>query len=124
MMAHFSIVLSHLAGNDFDLLFLVPVLHPSQLIWKQPSEPTMYVPNTFDCTFTVLQAPFVNPSLDFDMSLGFKLKIAFLWIVLRKIVIECTLNVYRMRIVALDEIAVVAVHRSDEVSERLCQPLW
>src|SRR5436309_198702 len=66
--------------------------------------------------------PLVEPSLNFNVSLGLQLEISLL-VILAEIPIDRALNVHRMSIVPFDQIAVVAVHRSNEVGQRFGQAL-
>jgi hypothetical protein len=66
---------------------------------------------------TVFQSTGIDPSLNGDMRLRFELKIS-LARVAAIVVVECPLDVDGMRIVAFDQIAVVAIHGPYQVPER------
>ena len=63
------------------------------------------------------EAARVDPVLDGDMRLGFELEVA-LFGVLAVVALERALDIDRVRVVALDQVAVVAVHRPHEIGER------
>ena len=63
------------------------------------------------------EAAGVDPGLNADMRLSFELEIA-LASILTLVVLERALDVARVSIMPLDEIRVVAVHRTDQVGER------
>jgi hypothetical protein len=96
------------------------VLNPSQIVGQQARKSAMYAANAIHGSFEILKASFVNPSLDFDMGFCFELEIPLLR-VFSEIVIERAFNIHWMSIMALDEVAVVAVHRTDEVRQRFSQ---
>jgi hypothetical protein len=58
----------------------------------------------------------IDPGLDIHVGAGFELQVSFGWI-LAVVVSERPLDIDRMRIVAFDEIAVVAVHRANQVGK-------
>ena len=64
-------------------------------------------------------AIFVDPFLNGDMRLGFKLKVSFFRIG-AVIVPHRAFDVDGMGVMPLDEVAVVAVHRPHEIGKRLC----
>src|SRR5580704_15339893 len=64
-----------------------------------------------------VQAARVDPLLDRDVSPRLELEVALAG-VLAVVALERQLNVDRMRGMALDEVAVVAVHRTDQVGQR------
>src|ERR1700694_5562471 len=69
---------------------------------------------------STFETPTVNPLLDRDVRLGFKLQVAFVRI-LTVVIVECALDIHRMGVMSLNEIRVVAVHRPNEFSEGLEQ---
>src|SRR5512145_358181 len=71
---------------------------------------------------TVFQPSGIDPALNGYMRLRFELKVS-LARVIAIVVVECPFDIDGMGIVALDEIAVVAVHGSHQVSERRAHPV-
>jgi hypothetical protein len=59
----------------------------------------------------------VHPLLYLNVRLGFELQVAFNW-VLAVVVLERSLDVYGVRIMSLNKIRVVAVHRAHEIGKR------
>src|SRR5579871_2596468 len=95
------------------------VFNPQHL-WRQSlTESAMDLPDALSSGGPALEAAFIDPLLDGDMSLRFYLQVTFLCI-LAVVALQGALNVDRMGIVALDEVAVIAVHRSDQGRQR-CQ---
>jgi hypothetical protein len=67
------------------------------------------------------QTASVDPSLDLDMRSGLALEIALAGIG-AIVVLERAFDIDGVGIVSFDEIAVIAVHRPDEIRERREQP--
>jgi hypothetical protein len=65
-------------------------------------------------------AIFVDPFLNGDMRLGFKLEVS-LFRIGAVVVPHRAFDVDGMGVMPLDEVAVVAIHRPHEIGKRLCQ---
>jgi len=65
----------------------------------------------------------IDPFLNGDMSLRFKLKVAFPPIA-AVVALHGALDIDGMGVVPLDEVAVVTVHRPHEISQGLCDGSW
>ena len=63
------------------------------------------------------EAAAIDPSLDGDMRFRFELEVAF-FRVLAVVVLERALDIDRVSVMPLDQVAVVAVHRPHEIGER------
>jgi hypothetical protein len=66
---------------------------------------------------TAFEAAAVNPFLYGDVRLGFELQVAFMG-VLAVVVLERPLDVHGMRVVSLNQVRVVAVHRTGQAGKR------
>ncbi|MFM0032600.1 hypothetical protein PQR70_41020 [Paraburkholderia madseniana] len=65
-------------------------------------------------------APSIDQPLNMDMRDRFLLQVTLLGFG-RKVVGKCPVDVARMSVVTLDQIRVIAVHRTDEVTDRVSQ---
>jgi len=65
---------------------------------------------------TTLQAAVIDPALHGDMGLGFELEVAFLGVV-AVILFQGALDIDRVRIMAFNQVAVVAVHGPHEIGQ-------
>ena len=75
------------------------------------------------CEGAAVKPAVVDPLLDGDMRPGFKLQIALFGIV-AVVVLEGALDIDRVGVVPLDQVAVVAVHRPHEIGERGHHAVW
>jgi len=90
----------------------------TKVFGKQFTEPAMNFADAIDCQPpAILQPAMIDPLLNRDMRPGLKLEITFRF-VLTVVIFERSLNVYRMSIVAFNEIGVIAIHRTDQFRER------
>ena len=111
----------HRARHNADPLSSIGILDPSQIFGKQRYEATVNSKNSFFCQFFALQTSLIDPPLDLNVGLGLKLEVA-LFRLSAEVVVECPLDVHRMCVVSLDEIAIITIHGSYEVGQRLRQP--
>ena len=65
----------------------------------------------------------INPSLNLDMCPCFKLQVS-LSRVSAVVVLERPLDIYGVGVVAFDQVAVIAIHRTYKVGQRCQHPLW
>jgi len=66
----------------------------------------------------IAEAARVDPLLNGNVRFGFKLKVALLRVV-AVVIRQCPLDIHRMGVVALDQVAVVAIHGTDQIRQGL-----
>ena len=86
------------------------VLCPEQFFGQQRAEAAMNFSEAVDRRGAAGQAALIDPFLDRDMGLGFNPEVPLLGIG-AVILLQCSLDIDRMCIVAFDQIAVVAIRR-------------
>jgi hypothetical protein len=109
--ANLNVPCPQIAWYDAVAFFGDWVLYPEKVFRQQLAKAPVNLLNFFDARcFSAFQAAFIDPPLDMDVRLGFKLQIPLVRI-LAEFVFERPLNVYRVGVVPFNEIGVVAVHR-------------
>jgi hypothetical protein len=101
------VAMAELPRHDAQSLTGVRRFDPQQVIRQQLAKPAMDLAKAFSGYGTSTQAARIDPALDADVRLGFELQIPLPRIV-AVVVVERAFDVDGMRIVPLDEIAVVA----------------
>ncbi len=91
--------------------------HPEQLVRLQLAKTAMNLANPCSSGCASAQSAAINPPLYLDMRFGFELQISFSQI-RAVVVLQRSFDVDRMGIVAFDQIAVVAIHRADQIRQR------
>ena len=117
VLADRDVAMAQLAGNDLNPFLGRRVLDPEEVFRERFAEATMDFP-WMDSAVRArpLESSAVNPFLDGDVSFGFELEVALFGVV-AVITLEGTFDVERVRVVPFDQIAVVTIHRADEVDE-------
>src|SRR5262245_38547020 len=123
MTTNFDVMVSPFARHNRPSLASLWVLYPTKLLWEKVGEATVDCSDTCSGHLIATKSALVDPALDFDMSFGFQLQIPP-FLVVAEIIIQCALNIDRQRIATLDQVAVIAIHRSDKIGQRVCQARW
>ena len=76
----------------------------------------MYLTQSSHCRCATLQSTSIDPFLDGDMGFGFKLQVPFLW-VSAVVLFQGALDINRMRVMTLDQVTVITIHRPDRIGE-------
>ena len=115
--AYFHIGFTPPARLDASLLFGVGGLAPQKRLGEFRTESPVNLPDAICGRCAPREPSIVNPRLHSDVGACLKLEISFSWLgaVVRE---ECPLDVHWVRVVTLNEVAVVAVHRADESGKR------
>jgi hypothetical protein len=118
MASHLDVAPSQFTGHDTKPFFRRRLFHPQKIVGQQIAKAAVDFAEAVrrECTAT-FEATAVDPFLDDDVSLGFELQIS-LASILAVIVLEGPLDIDGVRIVPLDEIGVVAVHRPHQAGKR------
>ena len=98
-------------------LTAVGIFDPEQRIGQQLTESPVDLADSLRGERTVLQPAAVDPALDRDVCPGFKLEVA-LFSVCAVVLVQRALDIHRVGVMPLDQVAVVTVHRPHEVGER------
>jgi hypothetical protein len=121
--ANAHVAMAQLAGNDAQTFMRVGLFDPEHVLGQRLAKTPMNVADAFCRHGVAVQTATIDPTLDGDMRLRLKLEIA-LFRISAVVVLERPLDIDRVRVVAFDEIAVVAIHRSDEIGERPDDAGW
>ena len=117
MRADRDIAVAQFAGDDLDLLLGRRVFDPQQIFGQHFAEAAVDFADGVGRDGAALEAAAVDPLLDVDVRFGLELEVALLG-VLAVVALEGALDIDRVRVVAFDQVAVVAVHRPHEIGER------
>jgi hypothetical protein len=110
--------LRHSPGTTRSFSFGGRIFDPEKILGQQFTEAPVNFPDAFRLDSKAsLEATAVDPFLHGDMRFGFQLKVALAG-VLAIFILERPLDIHRVRIVAFDEVGVVAVHRTHQLGER------
>ena len=115
--ADLDIAAAQFARHHRDLLFRLRVFDEEQIVREKFAETAVGFADAVGGDGAVLEPALVDPALDGDMGVGLKLEVALLRVA-AIVVFEGALDIDRVRIVALDQVRVVAVHRPHEGCER------
>src|SRR5579872_1086846 len=116
--AHFDIARSEFTRHDAEALAGLRVLDPKQVLGKQFAKTAMdFADAPGAARVFARQSSAVDPLLHRDVRSGFELKIALARI-LTIVVLKRPFDIDRVSVMVLDEIGVIAVHRTDEVGKR------
>jgi hypothetical protein len=116
--ANSNVPLAQFARHDPLAFPGLRIFYPKKVVRKQRAEPPVSFTDSLGAEGAdSLEAAFVNPFLDRDMGFRFELKVPFPSL-LAVIVSERSLDIDRVRVVSLDEVRVVAVHRSNQSGKR------
>ena len=113
----FDIAAAEFAGSDPQALFGRRIFDPQEIVRQLFAKTAMDFANAIAGEDASRQAAGVDPSLNLDMRLGLALEIALVRVG-AIVVLERALDIDGVSVVSFDEIAVVAVHRPDEMGER------
>ena len=94
------------------------VVHRQQLRWQQLAEVFVNLPDRFNSHRASRQPALIDPALNGDVSLGFKLQTAFTRIG-TVVIPHRPLDVDRVSVVTFNQVRVVTVHGADQIGERL-----
>jgi hypothetical protein len=122
MRADFHMAAPDRAGDNAQALARVGLGNPEQIVRQQFAKPPVNLADPLLCGCPSLQAARVDPFLDGDVGFRLELQIALVRID-AVIVPERPLDVDRMGVVAFDQVAVIAVHRPDQIGQRREQAL-
>ena len=124
MTSNLDIAMAKLAGHQSYSFFRLGFFDPEKILGKQLAKAPMNLADALgldgQATF---EAAAVNPLLDRDVRLRFELEVAFTSILI-VVVFKRPLNIYGVRVMPLDEIGVVTVHRTDEIGKRRKKGRW
>lgn len=122
LLGNFDIALTESAGEHLDALAGVGVRRPEQLLGHELAEPAVDLANALDLRGAACEPAAVGPFLDGDMRPGLELQAAP-FRVGAVVALQGALDIGRMGVVALDEVAVVALRRPDKAGEGRQQAL-
>ena len=123
MPAHLHVALAQVAGNDPEAFLRARSFDPKQFIGEAFAESPVDFREPAGRRGATLEPAGVNPLLDCDMGFGFELEIALFGLG-AVVALQCTLDIDGVCVVALDQVAVVAVHCPDESCERGVHTRW
>ena len=103
--------------HDPQALAGVWIFDPQHLLGQQFAKAAVDVAQALGRDRAPAQISFIDPPLHRDMRFGLKLQIALLGVG-AVVVLERTLDIDGMGVVPFDEVAVVAIHRPHEISQR------
>src|SRR5258706_6345508 len=115
--ANSDIAIAQFARDDLYLFLGRRVFHPQEIVGQGRAETSMNLADTVGGDSASFQAAIVDPLLDFDMRFSLHLEVALLDVAAAVISLERALDVDRVCIVPFDEIAVVAVHCTNEIRQ-------
>lgn len=98
-----------LAGNDLHTLMCCGIFNPKHVLRQGCAEASVNLTERFSSRGATPKRSIIDPLLDTDMRLRFQLEIA-LFRFPAVVALQRALDIDRVRIMALDQIAVVAVH--------------
>ena len=113
--------LTKVAGDYLVAFLRVGIFQPEQVFRELFAKAPMQFDEPTERCGTALDSTLVYPLLHRDMRLRLELEVAPLRIA-AVIALQGALDIDRMGIVALDQVAVVAVHRPDELRQRALHP--
>jgi hypothetical protein len=114
---HLDVAVAQFTRTYFEPLLGRRLSNPQKVVRKVLAKPPVDLAKSFRRDRTTHDAAAVYPALDCDMRRSFELQVP-LFRVLAVVVLEGALDVDRVRVVTLDEIAVIAVHRAHEIGKR------
>ncbi len=117
MIADSNVPKAQLAGHNTMALLRLRIFHPKQIVRQQFAEAPMDFADSLNAERPDAgEAAFIDPLL--DRNVGFRLKLQVsLSPVVTKVIAERSFYIDRMRVMALNEVRVVTVHRANEVGE-------
>jgi len=121
--ADFHVARAQLAGDDCDALFGVRVLDEQQVAGEEFVKAPVCFADRFGGDGAVVEGTFIDPALDGNVSQGLHLQITPAGIP-AVVLVESTLDIDGMGIVAFDEVGVVAVYGAHEAGERGKEAGW
>ena len=121
MPAHDDIPVAQFAADHGYTLARLRVFRDKQFVRHQRAEPPVDFEESVERGRRIAQTAAVEPGLHLDVRDGLQLQIPLLRIV-PVVPRQRSLDVHGMRVVPLDEIAVVAVHRAHDVRQRVDHP--
>src|SRR6266568_2159873 len=110
MASHLDLVITQLARLNTNTSMAMGIFDPQHVIGETTAEFTMQperVGGRQGLGWVV--CPFVDCLLHFDVRDGFKLKSSFFWL-RREVPMKRSVNVTRVRIMALNQIGIITVH--------------
>jgi hypothetical protein len=116
MLSDLNIAVADCAGVDADALAGDGVFNPKKILRERLGEPAVHFADSFGRCGASAEASLVDPLLDRDVRLCFKLQVAFARVA-GVVVPEGAFDIDGVRVVPFDEVGIVAVHRTDEVSK-------
>jgi hypothetical protein len=108
-----NVALAQFAGNDLHAFVCCRVFDPEQVPRQRCAEAAVDLADRACGDGASVQAAGIDPLLDGDMRLRFELEVA-LFGVAAIVAFQRTLDIDWVRVVAFDQVAVVAVHRTHE----------
>src|SRR3972149_3370823 len=116
VLANAYITLPQFSGNELQPCAGFRFIHPEQIFRQQLGEVAVNFTNAIHSDGVSLQAALIYPALDADMRSRFKLEVAFADVA-AVVVIQRTLTVDWVSIVAFYQVAVVAIHGTDQIGQ-------
>jgi hypothetical protein len=114
--ADFNIARAQFAWHDADALPGGRISDPEQGVGEVFAKPAVEFAEIVRVGDGAAKTAGIDPVLDSDMGFRLKLEIALARVV-AVVVLECPLDIDGVRIVSFDEIAVVAIHRANEIGK-------
>jgi len=111
-----DVAAANLSRDHAEALAALRLFHPQERLGQPLAEPSMDLTEPLGGGPTPLQSALVDPLLDRDVRSGLELQVP-LDRVGAVVVVDRSLDVDGVGIVALDQVAVVAIHRPYEVGE-------
>ena len=121
--ADLDVALAERTGYDANALLRFRLFDPKEVFGKPFAKPPVHVHETLSRHCAAGQPAAVDPFLDLDMGLCFELQVSLVRLGV-VVLLEGSLDVDRVGVVSLDQVAVVAVHGTDERRKRRQDTLW
>src|SRR6516165_3743430 len=103
-----NISLSCFSAHDPEAFFLFGILDPHKVLGQKPAKASVYLEDAVGACNTPMQAASIDALLNGDVRFCFQLKVALVAI-LTVIILQRSLNIEGVGVVAFDQIAVVTV---------------
>ena len=116
MLANLDVVFPEFTGYHLDALAILESFHPQKVFGQHFAKAPMRFLQSLARGGSAIEAAGIDPFLRGDVRPGFQLQITLLGI-FAEIRFQRALDVDRVRVVPLDQVAVVAVHRAHEACQ-------
>ncbi len=116
MLPHPHVALSEFTRNNRITLSVVGIFNPEHVIWEKFTKPSMYLQQRGCGRGISANVAAINPLLNSYMGLSLKLQVSLLRVG-AVVTFERLFYIDRVGVMPLYEVAVVAIHRTHEISK-------